>query len=375
MPASLASRDLSDLIGQIYDAALDPAKWEPTLERIKDVLDCQHAFLHLDDFRTKQAVIAKSVGIAQPWLERQAKMMPEVTGIIMRVLDSGHPLDEPSVASFVLTPAQLAQSPYAQEWGRPQGLVDYMDLFLIHTPTRLARLEVARHESHGNITQSEVEIARLLIPHLRRAVTISNVLDAKTVLAANLSDALDALKVAIILTDAGGRILHSNPTAEAILAVNGPLRRIDGILSARSARANSEINVAIALASGRTEMKKVGLAVRLDDDDQPMMAHILPLMAARSRPQDQAVAAVFISATSDEAASARAIAATYGLTTAETRVLEEMLSGKTIAELAGQLGVTTATARTHLSHIFAKTGVQRQSALLRLAATMAPIVR
>lgn len=375
MTAWFNSQDLSDLIGQIYDCALNPASWEPTLERIKDLLECEHAFLHLDEFHTKRAVIAKSVGISQPWLERQAKMMPEVTNIVLGVLDGGHSLDEPAIASNVLTPAQLAQSPYAQEWGRPQGLVDFMDFFLIYTPTRLARLELARHERHGNITQREIEIGRLLIPHLRRAVTISNVLNAKSVEACNFAEALDALKVAIVLTDAGGLILHSNPAADEILTADGPLRRMNGILTAQSARADAEISAAIALASGNTEMRDVGLAVRLGDDAQPMVAHVLPLTRNKSVRRAEPVAAIFITVNSNEVASARAIADGYGLTGAETRVLEEVLSGRTVAELAERLGVTTATARTHLSRIFAKTGVQRQSALLRLAASMSPVLR
>jgi DNA-binding CsgD family transcriptional regulator len=84
------------------------------------------------------------------------------------------------------------------------------------------------------------------------------------------------------------------------------------------------------------------------------------------------VAAVFINPAVDDAAGAQAVADTLALTPAETRVLIRMLSGKTVAEAAADLGVSATTARTHLYSIFAKTGVSRQSELLRLAARLAP---
>src|SRR5262245_66167031 len=126
-------------------------------------------------------MIAKSAGIEAQWLERQAAMAPEVAGILARVLDSGHSMDEPSVASRFMSPSELAASPYAQEWGRPQGLVDYMDLFLLRSSTRLASLGFARHRRYGNVTNREIALGRLLIPHLRRTVTICNVLNVQTI--------------------------------------------------------------------------------------------------------------------------------------------------------------------------------------------------
>ena len=117
----VSQQDLSNLIGRIYDCTLDPLRWEETLHAIKDLLRCAHAFLHLDDLTACRSMIAKSAGIEAQWLERQAAMAPEVAGILARVLDSGHSMDEPSVASRFMSSSELAASPYAQEWGRPQG--------------------------------------------------------------------------------------------------------------------------------------------------------------------------------------------------------------------------------------------------------------
>jgi DNA-binding CsgD family transcriptional regulator len=44
-------------------------------------------------------------------------------------------------------------------------------------------------------------------------------------------------------------------------------------------------------------------------------------------------------------------------------------------ELAEAFGVGASTIKTHIKHIFAKTGVTRQGDLIRLMATMTPPVR
>ena len=86
--------------------------------------------------------------------------------------------------------------------------------------------------------------------------------------------------------------------------------------------------------------------------------------------------AVFINPVVDEAASAQAVTAAFGLTPAETRVLGRVLSGSSLAEAAAELGVATSTARTHLDSIFAKTGcVAAVSSSIRLAARIASATR
>ena len=56
----------------------------------------------------------------------------------------------------------------------------------------------------------------------------------------------------------------------------------------------------------------------------------------------------------------------YGLTRAEAAFALEILKGDGIQACADRLGITRATARTHLAHIFRKTDTRRQAELVRL---------
>ena len=376
MTAALSHQDLSDLIGRIYDCTLDPSRWEPTLDTLRSMVRCRSAQLALVDLRQHRILIQRSLGIESHWLQQQSKYLSEIASFAQRHLDGGVSMDQPLVTSRLASAARYAASPFFQEWGRPQGYIDVVQINLMRTPSRLSGLALGRHESEGAIEDRDIELMRLLVPHLRRAVTISNVLDVQAIEKARMAETLDALKLGVVLAGEDSRILHANRAAEEMMRDGGPLRDRGGVLRAEGRAASLEIRSAIKqAASNESGIGKTGLAVRLTEEDEtPVVAHVLPLAGGevRTRLEPAAVAAVFINPAVDDAASAQAVAATHGLTPAETRVLTRMLTGSTVAEAAADLGVAATTARTHLDAIFAKTGVSRQSELIRLAAQVAP---
>jgi len=56
----------------------------------------------------------------------------------------------------------------------------------------------------------------------------------------------------------------------------------------------------------------------------------------------------------------------FALTAGEATMAALLVKGKTVKEISDELHISMATARTHLKHIFAKTGTHRQSDLVRL---------
>jgi DNA-binding CsgD family transcriptional regulator len=69
------------------------------------------------------------------------------------------------------------------------------------------------------------------------------------------------------------------------------------------------------------------------------------------------------------------LAQQYGLTPAELRVLIALTDFGGVAEVAAALTLSAATVRTHLRHVFEKTGVRRQADLIKLMASYpAPIL-
>jgi len=367
---------VSALIGSIYDCALDPSRWERTLTELMEAMSGESVILSLNDLRNDRLVIDKSVGWGRFGLEERQKHIPEIHARLNEWFAKGPSLDEPFIASRQLSADYLERAPYVQHCLKPLGIVDIMHLFLMYTPAHFSEIVVGRHRRQGVITDREVEIGMLILPHLRRSVTISNTLDARAVERAHMAEALDTLACGVVLTNGEGKILHANRSAECMLRDGTALRETGGGLSAKIPQAAHELRRAIDLAArNEAALGKMGLSIRLTVlKAAPLFAHVLPLSGSdmRARLQPEAVAAVFIGspmAGAFDVTPAEAkeyLRRRFGLTKAEVEVAMEIVKGDGRAAAGARLGITAATVRAHLSHIFEKTGVRRQGELIRL---------
>jgi DNA-binding CsgD family transcriptional regulator len=377
MVSDPSNHELSQVIGKIYDCALDPSLWAQALSDIRQFLNAQTCALALLDTQRMEMKFQYRVGSEPEWIVRQVEHYPEINEFVDHHLDNGLSIDEPLVVSRLMSPAQMTASPYWSTHVRRQGLIDIAQINILRSPTRLAMLAIGRHERQGEYLDRDIDLIRLLIPHVRRAVTISNVLDMQTIEKTRVTEALDALNLGVILADEDGHVLHANASARGMAEPNGPLKVTPAGDLRIDSKANAEIRSALK-QSARNEagLGKAGLSVRLSGGEQmPVIAHVLPLSGSdmRSRLKNSATAAIFIGSAVDEVQCANTVRTTFDLTAAESKVLGHILAGRTLTETASELGVAPTTARTHLNSIFGKTGVSRQSDLIRMAMQLSPI--
>jgi DNA-binding CsgD family transcriptional regulator len=62
----------------------------------------------------------------------------------------------------------------------------------------------------------------------------------------------------------------------------------------------------------------------------------------------------------------------YGLTTAEADVAVRVATGAELKQISAELGVSIATVRKHLQHLFEKTDTHRQAELVRFLLAVMP---
>ena len=378
MTEAISLQALSQLIGSIYDCALEPDRWDRTLSDLKDAFESQTSSVGLIDKRRGRILINKNAGAKPEWLEQQqthhaAEINAKLTDYFGRTS-----LDEPHVLSRHFARLDWETSGYLQVCQKA-GVTDMMAYALVWEPAYFSVFGVAKMVQQGIVTDRDIALGGLLLPHLRRAVTISKVLDAHAIEQSRMAEALDVLKCGVVLTDGGGAILHANRAAERMFRHGWFIQSTRGVVAAKLPEAAKELRKAIKLAArDESTLGKTGLAIRLSEPDEPaIFAHVLPLTGGdlRSGLEPAAAAAVFIGAEQDEEEAAQAMAAAFGLTPAETRLLESLLAGRTLAETAMARGVAITTAKTHLDSIFQKTGVNRQAELIRLAARATPPAR
>ena len=220
----------------------------------------------------------------------------------------------------------------------------------------------------------------MLAPHLRRAVTISDLMGVKALEAHALSATLDNFQTGVIVVAADGRVLHANDAARQMLDQGDLVRSVNGRLVARESGAIDELARALSLAcNNEAGIGANGIGIALNGrSGGPAIAHVLPLAKGdvRTRLVPQAAAAVFVSKSDESLPSdMSAIGRTFALTPAETRLLEHLVQGAPLVDVAAAIGISVATAKTQLSHIFSKTGVTRQADLIALASRLMPPIK
>ena len=364
---------LSDLIGSIYDCALDPTKWESVLAVVCREYSFSSAMMGVARYPSDPFVLA-STGVDSALLAR----LPELSAD-MAALWGGweqvqrFPLDEPIVNSQLIPRAALNDNAYRAEW-LSRGVADAAIVMIARDTTMIGNVGFNRHESAGPIGDGEVTGLRLLAPHFRRAVTISNLFDMKRIESATLSNVLDSFNFGIVLVNANLGIVHSNTVAAGLLATQDPIRSTRGTLMLPSRAAHEALERAVhhaAANSATLGSRGIGIPAQRQDGEACII-HVLPLKHGLLRRGlgHSAAAALFIAPAVASRLPTDALALLYDLTPAETRVFELLVAGETVAAIAKTLCVALSTVKTHLVHLFQKTGCQRQSELVRLAAEL-----
>ncbi|WP_137931076.1 helix-turn-helix transcriptional regulator [Mesorhizobium comanense] len=369
---------LSLLIGLIYDCAIDPTNWERTLAEIRRSLGFCNGMFTVWTAPNGLPILNVTSGIADDYARRIPEHGADIVaqwGGAERI--ASFAVGEPKVLSREREQTSWPDTSYYRDWIEPQGIIDLMAIAITRDRDTTCSVGFARHHSQGAIGEREVELARLLVPHIQRAVAISRILDVKTLAAANLIATLDAVAAGIVLVDGERGILCANKAARAMFASGGPIIDQRGSLALGNAAGTAALRRAVSWSQGSQEdmpRRRVSGIPAMRPDGSPAVVHVLPLDRGELRPNlaPGASAAIFIAPASGlSQPPAETIAALFDLTPAETRLYMAMADGKTLGEAAKALGISHATAKTHLLRLFAKTGTHRQAELVRLAGSFA----
>ena len=358
-------RRILDLIDEIYDAALDSRRWPKFIESLSEIFHCVGgALLQRDRHSAEMGFIefggldAATRSAYQRYYSARSVWMPAAFARSGE-LAIGHEL-APDKRSF-------ERSEFYNDWLRPQGVYDAIGGVIERSADSLTVVTVLRAERAGLVTEAEQQVFARLMPHVRRAIEIHRRLYGAQLQRDGALQALDALRIGMVLTDRAGRALFANRMAEKILSHGDGLALVRGQL--RAARSQDSQRLA-ALIQGAAKTgcglgqepggilslpTSTGVALSVLVSPCPCLGLLDPAalvflgMPARSLPLEE-----------------RFVARRYGLTRAEAKLLQALVDGKRLTDYAEGAGITLNTAKTHLKQIFAKTGSRRQSDLIRL---------
>jgi len=209
---------LSALIGDIYDAVLDPAQRVDVIEKI-----ASFSGGHSGGLLSKH-----SLGYSEH-LYCYIGTDPES----LQAYSESYPKLDPTAATHSFGVAQVVSAtdvvPYDEfrrgrfyrEWARPHGWVAVASAVVDKSATSCTFLSVVRHEASGVVDDEMRRRMALVVPHVRRAYLIGKTINLGQAEAACFSDILDGLSAGMILVDGIGRVVHANAAGNAILGAAG----------------------------------------------------------------------------------------------------------------------------------------------------------
>ena len=271
-------QQLSDLIGVVYDAAIDPSRWEDAIAGAAQFVGGTGAGLFCKDVGVPHASIPHRVGFQTPLpVALFQQIYPAAQGHFLG------DLEQPIATTDLMSFGELAESELYRQWAEPQGLVDFLSAVVDRTTISTAIFGVFRHRRNGVVDDHARRQMSLIAPHIRRAVLIGRMFEFKAAEVATFVDTFDGLGAGMYLVDAAGRLIHANAAGNAILGASDILNSVGGRLVASDAHIDRTLrDVFAAAGQGDAALGTKGIAVPLiGKDGERYIAHALPLTSGR----------------------------------------------------------------------------------------------
>jgi DNA-binding CsgD family transcriptional regulator/PAS domain-containing protein len=370
---------LLGLLQQLYAAPGTVHGWNAFLESLRVALDGSAASFISHDLQSHRGSISVNAGAdsealclydldwaaPDPWAHS-----PALGTIGRRSVGGGDEL---------ISHAWMRRTAYYEDFARRYDIVRSVAGMVELGPDVLSVISINGSDRREPFGERDVALLELLVPHIRRAVQLHRRLIAADSQAEGFAAVLDSSSRAVLLTDAGGRVMFMNQAASRLTATRDGLTVDSGELRAArvadTRRLRSLVIGAAAVCAGDGIGGGSTLALSRPSGRRPFVVFVAPL--SRQRPffpgVEHAAATVFINDPEQlPVPSNEALQALFGLTNAEAKLARLLTQGCTLRESGARLGLRRETARTRLKTIFEKTNTHRQAELVRLILNGAP---
>lgn len=367
-----------ELVGLIYEAAVDTDRWLDVARSLSTALDGRAITIWLK--------LPNADGRSEFYRHPAVDLPPEIFAKYWQrglpwgsqVSDTG-PANETTkrfvAFESVFPNDKLAATDYYKEWMAPQGLAPASPV--VHTFSFEGRVPTAavcvfQRVDSGPFEPAHFEFLDRLVPHLARAHCILDQMRAMRREHDVLREVIDRIPTGIMLVDETGRVATLNDSALLSIENQEGMRIEDG----RLVLDDPDTNLWLARTVEEARDPRLRSGTR---SERPMNGHrsatngripvvVTPLLSPASRSsQPDTVAMIFVGSPKlAHGTSMHLLRNLYGLTRAEAEITQLIADGMSLEEAAERRAVTLNTARSQLKRVFSKTGARRQADLVRI---------
>lgn len=363
------------LVRHAYAAGLDRARWSDFLAELSGLIGHSYIALHSHDIsrntnigflthnysQAHHASYLQHFASQNPWNPQVARM----------------PVGKVVHSRTLLAPEVLKRTEFYNDWIRPQEDIGTgAGVTLYRDRDRFLRLSCnIRFRDLEAMEQRLLLLLEAIGPHVRASFELSRRL-AGARIGRHYQDALQRLPEAVMLIDHAGRVCVTNAAAERLLGAGAGLS-LGGDQRLGFADGTTQHAFEAALAAIVHGPVRPSGPISLRAATPGLEAELFPFVPdeAAVRPPlllllDDLPAAILTLRQPAAEGPLAAAARRFGWSPAEAALCRHLLEGGSVRSFSEQRGVSVHTARNQMRGVLEKAGVQRQSALVALVASL-----
>ncbi|WP_082966267.1 helix-turn-helix transcriptional regulator [Mycolicibacter sinensis] len=348
--------DFSRIVAAVYGSVMAPENWTVALGDLRRTLEGQSCAL----IRADPAGRSVQAAHLAPEVRADYERYYHRIDYVLEAVEQG-PVGELRTGRSLV--ALQAQSEFHIDWLRPMEMTEGLFVRLSDGPAPLAFLAAGPRPM-----EPFAPLLSALVPHLQQALRSQAHLERLHRHTDDLDAAAQALGYAIIVVTLESRIAYANPAAEHLLRSADGLQARAGRLEAAAASTDTALQRSIhsALALGDDHPSGNSLLCSRPSGHLPYIIEVLPTDPAAASGRGRRAIVIVADPEHESNTTPALLRRHYGLTAGETEIAVMVLNGGGVKDIAERMSLSQATVKTHLQHVFDKTGTHRQADLIRL---------
>lgn len=364
---SLSLAQFSELVATIYQGPLEPVPWKSALDLLRLHLRASYVTLMLRPPTAEREALMVNAAGDRP-VNREGEYNKYYYALDPFV---DLPPDRVVTVEELIGETKWRESEFYKQFLKPLDILHALGADIRTEEGLECRFRVARSHREPPFSESDKALCTVVLPHLKRAVRLHSQLELIDSERRLYAGTVDRMLVGTVILDETGRVLKSNLVADELLREADGMRLVSGVLRADQAAENRELQRLVKQAlTGETDGKPAVVEAisitRRSGRKLGVLIRSLPRTGWSEGKRRQSVALFIRDAGRKSEASREVVRRLFDLTPAEASLALALANGLTLDEAADGLSIRKNTARAHLRAIFAKIGVTRQTALVRV---------
>lgn len=363
--------EIADLIGEIYEAAWEPAGWEMLLGKIALLLKADAGILFTPAEGLQERFLFVNHNLPEDWMRLYGAhyWQHDIWTVSAQQKNFLHEGAQ-AVGQELISSRDLKRTEFYHDFLIPCGIEQTLAAVLFDDKAAnvapRTHLSFLRSPGRPDFGEGDKALMSLLMPHLQRALVIYWKAARDKLHQAAYESALDRLGHGLVFLGRHGKAVFANGNAEKIFASADGITLRDGVLRLRGpddGQLEKLISCAVSGAGGTMLAQRLSgkppynlIASPIVESDH--FTHLPGLPAAALLILDPAQAY--------PAEAVEAFARIYGLTPAEARLLDLLTQNLLPKQIATRLNLSIHTVRSQLSSLYRKTDVKNQRELVSL---------